>query len=293
MGRDFHDSSIAARRTFEEAGDAISLDLRTLCFGEDPRLQSTEFAQPAILTVEIAMLRVLGERFDLVPDCYGGHSLGEYTALVAAGVLPLADAVRLVRQRGRLMQEAVPAGSGGMTALVGSPIDRELVARVLAGTRVWIANDNSDSQIVLSGASAALSDAVASILELHRQPLRAVELAVSAPFHSPMMSGIEEYFGQCLRDVLPRIDACRATLVTSNTSGGFHDGDAYALIRALVAQISSPVRWRDNMRAIASRCSRVIEVGPGKPLRPMFLSLEHGPEISSVVAVRSLEQLAA
>src|SRR5262249_7534123 len=140
MGRDFDERFAASRWVYDEAGEALHLNLRQLCFGDDDRLGLTEYAQPAILATEIAMLRGLEEGFGLTGDRCGGHSLGEYTALVAAGVIPLADAVRVVRERGRLMQQAVPPGRGGMVAIVGERLDRGAIARVLGGLPLTVAN---------------------------------------------------------------------------------------------------------------------------------------------------------
>src|SRR6516164_5095870 len=151
MGRDFDERFGASRRAFEEASEALRLDVRSLCFSPDERLGLTEYAQPAILATEIAMLRGLAEGFGIRPDRFGGHSLGEYAALVAAGVIPFADAVRIVRERGRLMQETVPAGEGRMTAIIAEPIDLAVVQRALDGVAVNLANDNSPSQVVISG----------------------------------------------------------------------------------------------------------------------------------------------
>src|SRR5262249_29869945 len=130
--------------------EALQIDLRHVCFAPDDRLGLTEYAQPAILTTEIAMLRGLAETSGLRADRFGGHSLGEYTALVAAGVIPLADAVRIVRERGRLMQEAVPAGRGAMVAVIGQ-LEGGVIERALEGLRVNVANDNAPDQVVLSG----------------------------------------------------------------------------------------------------------------------------------------------
>jgi [acyl-carrier-protein] S-malonyltransferase/trans-AT polyketide synthase/acyltransferase/oxidoreductase domain-containing protein len=151
MGRDFDAQLAASRHAYDEASEALGLDLRPLCFEPGDRLGLTEYAQPAILATEIAMLRGLGDAFGLVAQRFGGHSLGEYTALVAAGVLPLADAVRIVRERGRLMQEAVPAGEGGMLAVIGERLDRMSIVAHLDGLSATVANDNAPDQLVLSG----------------------------------------------------------------------------------------------------------------------------------------------
>src|SRR5262249_52298969 len=162
--------------------EALGLDLRGLCFGADDRLVRTEFAQPAILATEIAMLRGLAEGFGLASDLFGGHSLGEYTALVAAGVIPFADALRTVRERGRLMQEAVPIGRGRMVAVIGERLDHAVLERALAGGAASVANDNSPDQVVISGLAEEV-DAVERRLAGNGPALRTVPLDVSAPFH--------------------------------------------------------------------------------------------------------------
>jgi [acyl-carrier-protein] S-malonyltransferase len=282
MGRDFADRFAPSRLAYEEASDALGLDLAALCFEEDPRLSLTEYAQPAILVTEIAMLRGLAEAFGLEARRFGGHSLGEYTALVAAGVLPLAAAVRIVRERGRLMQEAVPVGQGRMLAVIGRELDVAAVERAIAGLAVTVANDNSPEQVVLSGLSDDVVTAEPRLAADAR--LRLVPLDVSAPFHSPLMARIEPAFAAVLLS-FAAWDASRAPRVTSNLTGAFHDADPAALRARLVHQISGTVRWRSNMAALADGASRIVEVGPGRPLRGFFKAV--GVTIESVTDVRS------
>ncbi|MBZ0231123.1 MAG: ACP S-malonyltransferase, partial [Deltaproteobacteria bacterium] len=183
MARDFFDASRHARDVFAEASEATSLDLAALCFGDDPRLDLTEYTQPAIVTAELAMLRALEAELGLRGMYFGGHSLGEYAALCAAGALPLADAVRLTRRRGALMQAAVPAGAGAMVAVIAEGIaDRDLDE---LGADVDLANRNAPDQIVLSGpADAILRASVQLAAILAGVEHRIVPLNVSAPFHS-------------------------------------------------------------------------------------------------------------
>ena len=291
MGRDFHDWSPAARLVFEEASDALGLDLRSLCFEEDERLGLTEYAQPAILTTELAMQRAAAAEVGLEASCFGGHSLGEYSALVAAGALPLAAAVRLVRERGRLMQEAVPVGRGGMTAVIGDDLDRGAIAAALTGLEVAIANENSSEQLVLAGLAADLDVARSRLSEVFGEGgARFVELEVSAPFHSPLMAGIEPAFAARLDDARGRFDVACAGLVTSNFTGGFHASDGDALVDALTRQISGTVRWRSNMEALLERSNEVVEIGPGRPLRAFFKTI--GVAVKSITDVRSATRLA-
>ena len=282
MGRDFSDRFASSRLAFEEASDALGLDVAALCLEEDARLSLTEYAQPAILVTEIAMLRGLTEAFGFEANRFGGHSLGEYTALVAAGVLPLAAAVRIVRERGRLMQQAVPVGQGRMLAVIGRELDVVAVERAIAGLAVTVANDNSPEQVVLSGLSDDIAAAESRLAA--DAGLRLVPLDVSAPFHSPLMVRIEPAFAAVL-DSFAGWDASRAPAVTSNLTGGFHDADPAALRARLVSQISGTVRWRSNMAALAGGASRILEVGPGRPLRGFFKAV--GVAIESVTDVRS------
>lgn len=289
MGRDFFDRFASSRRTYEEAADAAGFDVAALCFEEDERLSLTEYSQPAILTTQIAMVCALAEGWGVAAQRFGGHSLGEYSALVAAGVVPLGDAVRIVRERGRLMQAAVPVGEGTMAAALGTGLDRGSIASTLAGLGVDVANDNSDGQVVLSGPAAAVKQAGELLLANPATGVqRLVDLEVSAPFHSRMMAPIEESFSEVLREASARWDVARASAVTSNLTGEFHDTDAGLLCERLVGQLSATVRWRDNMRAIADTGAAVYEVGPSRPLRGFFRSV--GIDVVSVVDVRSAEK---
>ncbi len=290
MGLDFHDQFEAARRVFDEASNAVGMDLRSLCFEQDERLSLTEYAQPAILTTEIAMLRSVESELGLRARYWGGHSLGEYTALVAAGAMPLADAVRVVRARGRLMQEAVPRGLGRMVAVMAARLDRAAIAKTLAGLRAVVANDNSSQQVVLSGTAEGTKAAEEKLREsAGGDELRFVELEVSAPFHSPLMQMVESAFEAVLREVEPRIDAWQASRVVSNLRGGFHDSDRDSLIKSLVGQISGAVAWRANMAALRKRCTRIVEIGPGRPLRGFFKTMD--VNVETVTSARSLQRL--
>ena len=287
MGRDFDERFGESRRVYDEASEALGLDLRALCFEADDRLSLTEYGQPAILATEIAMLRGLRAAHGLVATRFGGHSLGEYTALVAAGVLPLADAVRIVRERGRLMQRAVPVGVGRMTAVIGERLDPGIVARAIQGLEVTIANDNSPEQVVLSGRAQDVCEAERRLGDAGGA-LRLVALDVSAPFHSPLMAPIEPAFEAVLAGA--QLDVAGAASVTSNLTGGFHDADATLLRARLVRQISGTVRWQDNMRALTEGPTTVIEIGPGRPLRAFFKAI--GVAVHSIIDIRSAERVA-
>lgn len=284
MGRDFADRFAASRGVYEEASDALGFDVGRLCFEDDERLGLTEFVQPAILTTEIAMLRGLAEAYGLHAERFGGHSLGEYAALVAADVIPLADAVRIVRERGRLMQDAVPVGVGRMVAVIGEHLAGDAIAEAVHGLAVTVANDNAPTQVVLSGVAADVETAEQRLAAADAA-LRLVALEVSAPFHSPLMAPIEPLFAAVLGAASAHWKVERAPSTTSNLTGGFHDADAATLRDRLVRQISGTVRWRSNMRALTAEATRIVEIGPGRPLRGFFKAI--GAAVESITDVRS------
>ncbi len=267
MARDFATAHPESQAVFQAASDALSLDMAALCFEEDPRLHLTEYTQPAILTAEIAMLRGLQAEYGLSADRWGGHSLGEYTALVAAGAIDLASAVQVVRERGRQMQQAVPAGQGAMAAIIQRDLDLRLVADCLGD--VDIANHNAVNQVVISGQSQAVEDAVSRYQATeHGAAAKVRMLQVSAPFHSRMMAPIEASFRAVLADQSWQPEASRN--VVSNVTGVMHDGSLSGLLDALTAQISGTVRWVDCMQTLIDGAQRIIEVGPARPLRGFF-----------------------
>ncbi len=289
MARDFHQRFAASRDAFSEASEALGLDVASLCFEEDERLDRTEFTQPAILTAEIAMMRALEAEFGLRPAYFGGHSLGEYTALCAAGVISLSSAVRLVRRRGALMQDAVPLGTGAMVAVIAEGVaDRDL-AGDLADLEVDVANRNSATQVVLSGERTAIERAQSRLPQIFGDtPFEAIALNVSAPFHSRMMRPIEAPFRAALEEIAGTLHPERATVVTSNLAGGFHRADVSSLIDGLTRQLSGTVDWIANMRALTEAATEIYEVGPGRPLRGFFKST--GREVTAIISVSSAER---
>jgi len=288
MGRDFWDAYAESRAVFDQASAAVGYNVATLCFEDAERLALTEFQQPAILTVEIAMLAALRAAHGWNPVYFGGHSLGEYTALVAAGVLELADAVRLVTLRGRLMQEAVPAGTGAMTAIIHSDLDVPWLGRVAAGFGVDVANHNALDQAALSGLTEEVAAAVAAVKAAPEVRARSIALRVSAPFHSRHMKSVEAPLAAALRSV-KHVASEKAVHVLSNATGAFHTGSRSDLERRLVEQVAGTVRWVDDMRELLDRDCRILEVGPGRPLRGFFASL--GVEIASVTSVATIDDL--
>src|SRR5262245_38318480 len=204
MGADFHSEYPIARATFEEASDAAGEDLARICFEADQRLRRTEYTQPCILTTQIAAYRVACTEFGLIATVFGGHSLGEYTALVAAGVLPFADAVRLVRTRGALMQRAVPEGHGAMAALILEGIEESGAVGIASAAGVEVANHNSAAQLVISGTTDSVARARRALADALPE-LTFVPLDVSAPFHSSLMRPVVEPFRACLEECVLRL----------------------------------------------------------------------------------------
>jgi [acyl-carrier-protein] S-malonyltransferase len=290
MGKDFYDNVSASREIYKEASQAAGWDIGAMCFGEDDRLNLTEFTQPCILTTEIAMLRGLQTLFGFAPVLFGGHSLGEFTALVAAGALPLSEAVRIVQIRGRLMQEAVPVGIGAMAAVISDNLDITRVRLALNDLPIDVANINSANQAVISGKADAMPDAEARLQDdlAKDKPFRFILLNVSAPFHSRFMSTIVEPFGDTLRSVGQGIDPEKSAIVTSNFRGGFHSGLYEDLIYNLVAQLNNSVLWVDNMKSIASQADTIYEIGPGRPLRDFFKTID--VNCTSITAFSSAER---
>ncbi|MBK7859730.1 MAG: ACP S-malonyltransferase [Archangiaceae bacterium] len=285
MAKDFHACFAASREVFAEASEALGLDVRSLCFEGGERLDRTEYTQPALLTAELAMFRALERELGFTAAWFGGHSLGEYTALCAAGALPLAVAVRLVRRRGALMQQAVPVGQGAMAAVVAEGLAARDLSPVLEGLHVDVANHNAPDQLVLSGDAGHVEVACGRMRKLlHGAEHRIVPLNVSAPFHSRLMRRIEADFRDVLQAAAPAFDAPRAAAVTSNFTGNFHVPTREALVDALARQLSGSVDWVANMRALASRATRIFEVGPNRPLRGFFKALGH--EVTAIVSER-------
>ena len=263
MGRDLAALYPVAQETFDEADAALGYKLSQLCFeGPEEQLRLTEITQPAILTASVAAFRVLNSK-GLVPTFVAGHSLGEYSAHVAAGTLDFADAVRTVRNRGKYMQEAVPVGEGAMAAILGMKVDvvREVCNEAAQGQVCQAANINSPDQIVISGSKAAVERAA----ELAKQKgaKRAVILPVSAPFHCALMKPAQDRLEQDLRALAFR--AMEHKLIT-NVDAEIIDSPDRAR-DALIRQVTGAVQWEASMRKlIGAVVTTFVEVGPGKVL---------------------------
>jgi [acyl-carrier-protein] S-malonyltransferase len=264
MGKALAQQFPVAAQTFAEADEALGMSLSTLCFeGPEDDLKLTTNAQPAIVATSIAILRVLKQETGVSPMVMAGHSLGEYSALVAAGALTLADALRVVRERGRLMQEAVPVGVGAMAAIFNLSTDEvvEVCREAAQGEVVSPANLNGGGQIVVAGHAGAVRRAVA--VAKSRGAKRAVELAVSAPFHCALMAPA----AAGLARVLASVPVSPLTIqVIANVSADTTQ-DPLCVKDLLVQQVTAPVRWEESMAKLKSLgCEAVIEVGPGKVL---------------------------
>lgn len=290
MGKDFSEALHVARITYEEASDTLGWDVAAMCFGDDERMNLTEYTQPCILTTEIAMLRGIQAMFDFQPTLFAGHSLGEFTSLVAAGALPFTDAVRIVHERGRLMQRATPVGFGAMTAVIADRVTEDELVTLIADLPIDIANINSIRQIVLSGQADYMSQAEERIrAALADRGLRLVRLNVSAPFHSRFMRSIAAEFSRVLEEYGTGLNASQARAVTSNFTGTFHTGEGRDLMSALTSQLGHPVRWRENMMAISRVTPRIYEIGPGRPLREFFKA--EGWECRSITSIASVDKV--
>lgn len=272
MGKDLAENFQAAREIFEEADDALGFALSELCFdGPADKLQLTENTQPAILTVSIAALRAMESEGFPKPDFVAGHSLGEYSALVAAGALSLTDAVRTVRARGRYMQEAVPLGVGAMAAILGANLDvvMEACAEAAQGQVCSAANINSPGQVVIAGDTAAIDRAIGLLKE--RGAKRAMKLNVSAPFHCALMQPAQERLAVDLNSI--PFKNLSTPLVTNVDAKAIELG---AEARdALVRQVSQPVRWLQSVEFLISQgVQSLIEIGPGKVLSGLVRQID-------------------
>lgn len=286
MGRALAEAFPICRDTFAEADAALGEPLSTLCFeGPDDRLMLTENTQPAILAMSTAVARLAASR-GLAPAYAAGHSLGEYSAHVAAGTLSFADALRTVRRRGRYMQEAVPVGTGAMAAILG--LDADGVARACAeaaqGEVVTPANLNAPGQIVIAGHAAAVARAGERARALGAR--RAIPLAVSAPFHCPLMKPAEERLAPELR-ALSAKDPSVPVVANVDAEPKRTAADA---VDALIRQVSSPVRWEDVVkRLVAEGVTTFVELGPGTVLAGLIKKIDRSVTVASVEDEAGLE----
>jgi [acyl-carrier-protein] S-malonyltransferase len=264
MGRELADNFKVAADTFAEADDALGFKLSSLCFnGPEEELKLTTNTQPAILATSIAALRVVNSKTGIVPDYLAGHSLGEFSALVAAGTLDFGDALRTVRARGRFMQEAVPVGVGAMAAILS--VEKEVLSEICLeaaqGEVVAPANFNSPGQIVIAGHATAVNRAIE--IAKARGYRKAMLLPVSAPFHSALMIPA----GERLREVLAAVNLAELSIPVVSNVEAVANADSARVKDLLVTQVSAPVRWDDSVREMVRLgVACFVEIGPGKVL---------------------------
>ncbi len=292
MGKNLADNFSTARAVFEEADEALGFAISRLCFdGPAEQLQLTENTQPAILTVSVAAFRAMESEGFPAASYFAGHSLGEYSALVCAGVISLADAVRTVRARGQYMQEAVPIGTGAMAAVMGADLNQiESACQEARHSQVCApANINSQSQVVIAGNTEAVDRAV----ELLKQGAakRVVKLNVSAPFHCALMMPAQER----LAPALEKVNFADTSIPVVTNVDALPKTNGTELRKALVMQVSSAVRWQASVELLINRgVDTFIEVGPGKVLTGLLRQIRRealGRNIEDSASLAEARQL--
>ena len=284
MGKDFYENSSQAANLFEKASEALGLDMKALCFEENARLDQTEYTQAALVTTYLAMCRELESR-GVKPDITAGLSLGEYAAIAAAGAMSDLDAIRLVRKRGMLMQNTVPAGEGAMCAILA--LDEKKIEEVLNEIPdVTIANYNCPGQIVITGKTAAVEMAAARLKEAGAR--RTLMLNVSGPFHSPML----EPAGAALRQELEQVTFQKLQIPYVTNVNACEITDASEIPELLVRQMYSPVRWMQSMEyMLKSGVDTFVEIGPGKTLEGFLKKINRNVQVHHVSCWEDLEQI--
>lgn len=285
MGKDFYEQTETGKKVFDKASQLLGFSMPELCFEKNDRLDITEYTQAAMVTTSIAMMKVLEEK-GIHPDVSAGLSLGEYCALVAAGVMSEEDAIKTVRQRGILMQEEVPVGEGAMAAILA--LDAGAIEEVTGPMEgVWIANYNCPGQIVISGKKAAVEEACEKLKAAGAK--RALMLNVSGPFHSGMLTGAGEKLGEVLQNVpvsdpkIPYVANVTAEYVTNGSQ----------VKELLTKQVSSSVRWQQSVEAmIQDGVDTFIEIGPGKTLAGFMKKINKEVTTLNVEKLEDIEKVA-
>jgi [acyl-carrier-protein] S-malonyltransferase len=289
MGKELFENFSVAREIFEEADDTLHFSVSGLCFkGPEEALKLTENTQPAVLTTSVAALKVLQTEKGVAPQFAAGHSLGEYSALVASEALAFSQAVKIVRLRGKFMQEAVPVGEGAMAAVLG--MEREQVEKVCeevsSGEVLTPANFNSPGQIVIAGHSKAVERAIERVKQ---EGKKAVLLPVSAPFHSPLMKPAAERLEKALYEI--SVNDLKIPVVTNVEAEANTLKDRVKGL--LVAQVSSPVRWEESMRKMIEKgVEQFLEVGPGKVLSGLMKRINNRVETKNIEDLKTLKSMA-
>ncbi|MCI8766649.1 MAG: ACP S-malonyltransferase [Ruminococcus sp.] len=284
MGKDFYEKSTAARQIYDEASRLLGLDMASLCFEENERLDQTEYTQAALVTTCLAMAEALRDVLP-APDVTAGLSLGEYCAIAAAGGMRIEDAVTTVRKRGIFMQNAVPDGQGAMSAVLG--LTGEQIEAAIAGLEgVYIANYNCPGQIVITGFAQGVEKASEVLLEAGAK--RVLPLKVSGPFHSPMMKEAGEKLEQVLQEI--ELSPLRIPYVTNVTAEYVKEiGDTRKLLKE---QVASSVRWQQSMeRMIADGVTTFIEIGPGRTLAGFLKKISRDAKVINIAAWEDQEKL--
>lgn len=284
MGKDFYEQTETGRKVFDRASELLGFSVPELCFTENDRLNITEYTQAAMVTTSIAMMDVLKEH-GVKPDVTAGLSLGEYCALAAASVMSEEDAITTVRQRGILMQEAVPAGIGAMAAILA--LDAQKIEEVLGGMEdVQIANYNCPEQIVISGKKEAVEKANEALLAAGAK--RAIMLNVSGPFHSDMLQGAGEKLGAVLEDVMIRKPAIP---YVANVTASYVT-EAGQVKPLLEKQVSSSVRWQQSVETmIADGVDTFIEIGPGRTLAGFMKKINRDVKVFNIEKLEDVENV--
>lgn len=285
MGKDFYEQTAIGKEVYDMASGLLGFDLPKLCFEKNDQLDITEYTQAAMVTTSIAMMRVLEDKTGVRPDVAAGLSLGEYCALAAAGVMSDGDVITTVRQRGILMQEAVPAGVGAMAAILA--LDASKIEEVLKDIDgVQIANYNCPGQIVISGKKEAVEEANEKLLAAGAK--RALMLNVSGPFHSAMLFGAGEKLGEVLEGVeirtpgIPYVANVTAEYVT----------DGQMVKQLLKEQVSSSVRWQQSVETmLANGVDTFIEIGPGKTLAGFIKKINRDAKVFNIEKLEDIEKL--
>ncbi len=284
MGLDFYKEYASAREIYEKATAWLGMDVKALCFEENDRLNQTQYTQAAMVTTSMAMERVI-EEHGLHPDITAGLSLGEYCAIATAGAISLQDAIVTVRKRGLLMEEAVPAGQGGMAAVLG--MDAGVIEQILEPiAKVSIANYNCPGQIVITGMRQALDAAMEALKAAGAK--RVVELTVSGPFHSEMLAEAGRKLAAELEHV--ELKSLNIPYVTNVTGEAVQD---IAQIKALLArQISSPVKWQQSVEnMIAEGVDTFVEIGPGRTLTGFMKKINRDVTVYNIETVADLNEV--
>lgn len=285
MGKEFYENNEKSRKIFEAASEAVDLDIKALCFEENDDINITEYTQIAMLTAEAAMLQAVLD-LGIKPDVTGGLSLGEYTALVASGVMDFEDCARVVRKRGIYMQDEVPAGQGGMAAIIA--MDADKIAEILEKVDgiVGIANYNCPGQIAISGEKAAVDKACELLKEAGAK--RCIPLNVSGPFHSPMLKGAGEKLAKELENV--EIHDIATPYVTNVTGGLVTDKNQVKEL--LATQVSHSVKWIQCVESmLADGVDTFVEIGPGKTLSSFVKKINKEVTIVNVDKYEDLNKL--